>query len=212
MVSQAIVARPDSPHNYPGTLGNRPVAVQFHAGSHYVALRLLEGYLPPEKIKLAHYGSPQHRFEAMWNGEVDAAAVMEPWIALAEKLGCKVLCEGHYLGAENASDDMDGETFAAINRAVAKAIDMFNADKRKYLHYMIEDPRQAAVLAKYGGLTPEDFHLPRLRYVKATPYTDEIVEDTYHWMARWGLINNSACASNLVDNRITEAAPAPADD
>jgi NitT/TauT family transport system substrate-binding protein len=89
---------------------------------------------------------------------------------------------------------------------------MFNADKRKYLHYMIEDPRQAAVLAQYGGLTPEDFHLPRLRYVKATPYTDEIVEDTYHWMARWGLISNASCSSNLVDNRIAEAAPAPADD
>jgi len=40
-----------SPHSYPGTLGNRPIAVQFHAGSHYVALRLLEGYLPKEKLK-----------------------------------------------------------------------------------------------------------------------------------------------------------------
>lgn len=212
VASQAIVSRPDSPHNYPGTLGNKPVAVQFHAGSHYVALRLLEGYLPPEKIKLVHYGSPQHRFEAMWKGEVDAAAVMEPWIALAEKLGCKVLCEGHYLGAENASDDMDAETFAAINRAVARAIDMFNADKRKYLFYMIEDPRIADTLAQYGGLTPEDFHLPRLRYVKSTPYSDEIVEDTYHWMTRWGLLDGAACDAGLVDNRITEAAPAAAND
>jgi NitT/TauT family transport system substrate-binding protein len=146
----------------------------------------------------------------MWNGEVDAAAVMEPWIALAEKLGCKVLCEGHYLGAENASDDMDPETFADINRAVAKAIDMFNADKRKYLYYMIEDPRMADAIKKYGGLTPEDFHLPRLRYVKATPYTDEIVEDTYHWMLRWGLLDGAACDAGLVENRI--AAPASADD
>ena len=107
MVSQALITRPDSEHNYPGTLGNKSIAVQFHAGSHYVALRLLEGYIPSEKIKLVHYGSPQNRFEAMWNGEVDAALVMEPWISLAEKLGCKTLCEGHYLGAENASDDMD---------------------------------------------------------------------------------------------------------
>lgn len=198
------MVRPDSPHNYPGTLGNKPVAVQFHAGSHYVALRLLEGYLPEEKLKLVHYGSPQQRFEAMWNGEVDACAVMEPWIALGEKLGCKVLCEGHYLGAENASDDMDPETFAAINRAVAKAVAMLNADKRKYLHYLIDDPRHAAALTKYGGLTPEDFHLPRLRYTTATPYTDEIVEDTYNWMVRWGLISRVACTADLVDNRLAE--------
>lgn len=210
MVSQAVVVRPDSSHNYPGTLGNCPIAVQFHAGSHYVALRLLEGYLPTEKIKLVHYGSPQNRFDAMWNGEVDAALVMEPWISLAEKLGCKVLCEGHYLGAENASDDMDEETFAAINRAVEKAIDMLNADKRKYLRYMIEDPRIADAIVKYGGLTPEDFHLGRLRYVKPVPYSDEIVEDTYDWMTRWGLITDTACSTDLVDNRI--AAPASADD
>ena len=205
--------RPDSPHNYPGTLGNRPIAVQFHAGSHYVALRLLEGYLPGEKIKLVHCGSPKDRFEAMWTGEVDAALVMEPWISLAEKLGCKILCEGHYLGAENASDDMDEETFAAINRAVEKAVDLFNADKRKYMHYMIDDPRHAETLKEYGGLTSEDFHLGRLRYVKPTPYTDEIVEDTYNWMTRWGLITDDACSTELVDNRIAELAePVSADD
>ena len=83
MASQAIVARPDSPHNYPGTLGNKPIAVQFHSGSHYVALRTLEGYLTRDKIKLVHFGSPRHRFEAMMDGEVDAAALMEPWITLA---------------------------------------------------------------------------------------------------------------------------------
>ena len=87
VASQAIMVPPDSPHNYPGTLGNQPVAVNFHAGSHYVGLRLLEGYLPVEKIKLVHYGSPIHRFESMLNGEVAAAVVMEPWIALGEKLG-----------------------------------------------------------------------------------------------------------------------------
>ena len=132
-----------------------------------------------------------------------------PW---EEKLGCKALCEGHYLGAENASDDMDEATFAAINRAVDKAVDLLNADKRKYLHYLIDDPRHAAPLAKYGGLTPDDFHLPRLRYVKATTYTDEIVEDTYHWMVRWGLLSGAACSTDLVDNRLPAAAASPAAD
>ncbi len=204
MASQAILVRPDSNHYYPGTLGNQPIAVQFHAGSHYVALRLLEGYLPKDKIKLVNYGSPEQRFEAMMNGDVEAAAVMEPWIALGEKLRCRAVCEGHYLGAESASDDMDPETFQALNRAVANAVDMINADKKKYLHYLIDDPRMANALAKYGGLTPEDFHLPRMRYTYNTNYTDEIVEDTYHWMNGWGLISDSACAADLVDNRLEE--------
>ena len=212
VASQAIMVRPDSHHYYPGTLGNKPIAVQFHAGSHYVALRTLEGYLTRDKIKLVHFGSPRNRFEAMMNGEVDAAALMEPWITLAEKIGCRAVCEGHYLGAENASDDMDSETFAAINRAVIKAVDMINADKRKYLHYLIDDPRFTEVAAKYGGLTPEDFHLPRLRYSYNTPYTDEIVADTYHWMLGWGLLSDEACTADLVENRITETVAVPADD
>lgn len=148
----------------------------------------------------------------MWHGAVDARAVMEPWIALGEKLGCKTLCEGHYLGAENASDDMDEATFTAINRAVARAVDILNADKRRYLHYLIDDPRQAKALARYGGLTPDDLHLPRLRYAKATPYTDAIVEDTYHWMVRWGLISDAACPATLVESRLSETASAPAAD
>ena len=116
------------------------------------------------------------------------------------------------MGAENASDSMDEETFAAINRAVVKAVDRINADKRKYLHYLIDDPRFASVAAKYGGVTPEDFHLPRLRYSYHTPYTDEIVADTYHWMVGWGLLDGAACSSDLVENRIAAPAAAPADD
>ena len=148
----------------------------------------------------------------MMNGQVAAATIMEPWITLAEKLGCRAVCEGHYLGAENASDSMDEETFAAINRAVVQAVDLINADKRQYLHYLIDDPRFAEVAAKYGGVTPEDFHLPRLRYSYNTPYTDEIVADTYHWMVGWGLLDGAACSSDLVENRIAEPVAAPAYD
>jgi hypothetical protein len=137
---------------------------------------------------------------------------MEPWIALGEKLGCNILCEGHYLGADNASDDMDEATFAAINRAVARAVDMFNADKRRYLPYLIDDPRHAAALARYGGLLPDDFHLPHRRYVKATPYTDEVGADPSHWMVRWGLRSSAAGPADLVENRLPAAATTSAAD
>ena len=79
------------------------------------------------------------------SGEVDAAMLMEPWISLAEKNGCRSVCEGHYLGAENASDNMDEETFTAINRAVVKAVDLINSDKKRFLHYLIDQPKFAAI-------------------------------------------------------------------
>ena len=38
---------------------------------------------------------------------------MEPWIALAEKNGCKSLGEAHYIGSDIAAPDMDAETYKA---------------------------------------------------------------------------------------------------
>ena len=81
-----------------------------------------------------------------------------------------------------------------------------------YFLYLIDDPRHAAALAKFGRLTPEDFHLPHLRYSYTTSYTDEIVEDTYHLMVRWGLLSGAACAADLVDNQLPEAAATLVDD
>ena len=204
------MVRGDSPHYYPGSLGNEPIAVQFHAGSHYTALRLLEGYLPAEKIKMLHFGSPENRLEALLTGEVAAAMLMEPYISLAEKNGCRSVCEGHYLGAENASDNMDEVTFTAINRAVIKAVDLINSDKKQFIHYLLDDPKFAPVLKKWGPMTANDFVLSRLRYTHPTPYTDEQIEDTYNWMVRWGLLNTSVCAADFVDNR--DAEPVAADD
>ena len=164
-----------------------------------------------EKIKLLHFGSPENRLEALLSGEVSAAMLMEPYISLAENNGCRSVREGHYLGAENASDEMDEDTFAAINRAVFKAVDMFNADKRKYLHYLIDNnPGFVEIAGRYGGITVDDFSLPRFRYTKDTHYSEETIEDTFNWMMRWGLLDGEAGSTDLVDSRV--ASPALADD
>ena len=205
VASQALMVRPESEHSCPSSLANKPIAVQFHAGSHYTVLRLLEGYIPAGKINLLHYGRPRYRFEAMMSGEVDAAMLMEPWISLAEKNGCRAVCEGHYLGAENASDNMDEKTFAAINRAVIRAVDLINSDKKRFIHYPIDQPKFAPVAKVWGGLTADDFHLPCLRYAHPRPYTKEQLEDTYNWMVRWDLLNAAVCATDYVDNRAVDS-------
>ncbi|MEH2405082.1 hypothetical protein [Nostoc sp.] len=53
IASQAIIVRPDSPYNISQDLANVPVGVNFHHGSHYIAIQTLEGFLPSEKIKSA---------------------------------------------------------------------------------------------------------------------------------------------------------------
>ncbi|WDZ92766.1 ABC transporter substrate-binding protein [Nocardiopsis sp. HUAS JQ3] len=193
--SQAILVRPDSPDVHPSDLAGRTVAVNFHHGSHYLALQSLEGFLPREEIKVVHAGGPQQRFEALRDGRVDAAALMEPWITVAEKQGFKLLSEAFYVGSEIASPDVDAETYAAVNRAVVRAVHKLNEDPRPYLHYLIGE-----VPARIQELTPEDFPLGRLRFVEPAPYPQDQFQRTYEWMRGWGLIKDDSAFDNLVRN------------
>ena len=61
---------------------------------------------------------------------MDAAALMEPWITVAAKRGLKIICEAFYEGAEVATPDVDPAMYAAITRAVMKAVGKINADIR----------------------------------------------------------------------------------
>jgi NitT/TauT family transport system substrate-binding protein len=200
VVSQAIMVRADSPYIHPQDLRNVPVAVHFHAGSHYLTLQMLEGFLSRDEIKVIHIPVSAHRCQALFNGMVEAITVAEPWISLAEKQKCKLLSEAYCVGSEVASPDIGAEIYAAIDRAIRNAVRLINADKKKYLHYLMAD-----IPPKIGSLTPEDFHLPRLRYVDPAPYPADEFERAYRWMLTWNLIRADATFDHVVDNRITAA-------
>jgi NitT/TauT family transport system substrate-binding protein len=113
-------------------------------------------------------------------------------------MGCKSVGEAHYIGADIASADMDADTYDHLQRALSGAVALFNADKRKYLHYLIEE-----IPPDLGRLTPDDFYLPRLRYIEPAPYSEAEFRKTYEWMLGWGLIDDDMTYEDLVDNRIS---------
>jgi NitT/TauT family transport system substrate-binding protein len=197
MVYQSVFVREDSPINATINLANKTVGVQFHQGSHYVTLAMLEGFVPREQINAVHSGTVQERYEAMMNGETDAATLMEPWVTLAHKNGCKEIVGTFYQGTENAGADLDPKIWDAANRAVKKAVKLINADKRKYVHYMLDE-----IPTKYSSqITPDDFYLPRLRYVDPAPYTKDQFERAYNFMLSWDLVGKTNYES-VVSNRI----------
>jgi NitT/TauT family transport system substrate-binding protein len=200
VASQAILVRPDSPYNIPQDLANVPVGVNFHAGSHYIAIQMLEGFLRRDELKVVGVTGGS-RFVALRDGLVDAIAVMEPWISVGEKLGYKVICEAHYIGSEIAGPDLDAATFAAITRAVTKAVRKINADITPYLHYFVEE-----VPADIVELSTSDLHLNRLRFIEPAPYPQDQFDRTFDWMVGWGLIAPDAGFEEIVDNRIAVVA------
>lgn len=198
VVSQAIFSAPGSRFTHPQTLRNQKVATRFHHGSHYLAIQSLEGFLKRDEIKVVH-GSHIDGYEAVRRGEIAAVTLMEPWITLAEKEGFQRVVEAHYQGSEIASPEVDPDSWTRANRAVARAVKIFNEDKRKWVHHLIEGlPPQYAKL-----ITPDDFYLPRLRYVAPAPYDVEEFQGTYDWLVSWNLIGENCGYHDLVDNRIS---------
>jgi NitT/TauT family transport system substrate-binding protein len=198
MVCQGIYVRLESPVDAPIQLAGKTVGVQFHQGSHYATIAMLHGFLRKDEIKPIHVGPTEQRYEKLERGEVDAATLMEPWITLAEKNGFKKIIETHYLGVENISQDLDRGTLDKLTRAIRKAVVLINADKKKHIHHMLDE-----IPEKYRKqLSPDDFYLPRLRYVEPAPYTEAEFERARRFMVEWDLIAPDATYDKLVANVI----------
>jgi NitT/TauT family transport system substrate-binding protein len=202
VATQAIVVRGDSPYNVPQDLRGKTVAVNFHAGSHYITLSMLGGSMNGKsEVRAVHVGGPKQRLRYLEEGRVEAAAVMEPWITVAAKKGLKIICEAFYEGAEVATPDVDPEMYAAISRAIVKAVAKINKDIRPYLKYLIRE-----VPADIVTLTMDDFYLPRFRYVSPRPYTREEYEHLHDWMMSWDLLKPESGYDQIVGAKLAASA------
>ena len=201
----AMVVAPDSPVYTPQQLANRTIGVPFYFGTHYIALHMLEGFLPRDMIKLcrAPNGS-RYRLKSLLAGEVEATTLTEPHVTLAEKKGCRIICSALFHGTEVASARVDAETYAAFNRAVREAVRRINANKRAYLHYFIDyhgknDPEVAA-------LKVEDLRESRLVVCDPAPIPREEMERTFDWLKSWGMLEATASPLQLVNSDLQSQA------
>ena len=206
----ALVVPPESDIYTPQQMAGKLVGVPYYFGTHYMALLLLEGFVPRDLIRTCRTSNGSRpRLDSMLKGEIDATTLTEPHITLAEKKGCRVIAEASFHGTEIVSDRVDVETYAAFNRAVKEAVRRINADKRKYLHYFIDyhgktDPEIAA-------LSIDDLRESRLIVQDPGPIPDDELERTYDWIRSWGMLEDTAAATDLVDAEAQRAAHAAAE-
>jgi NitT/TauT family transport system substrate-binding protein len=201
----AIVVRPDSKVFTAQQLAGKTVGVPFYFGTHYLALHLLEGFMPREDIKLCRTSNgSRQRFDAMMRGEIEATTLTEPYVTLAEKQGCRLICEAFYHGTEVASDRVDAETYGAFNRAVREAVKRINADKAKYLRYFID--YHAKKDADIAALKPQDLRASRIVVCDPAPIPLDEMQRTYDWLKSWGMLEQTATPLALVNLQVQQQA------
>jgi NitT/TauT family transport system substrate-binding protein len=203
----AIVVPPDSPIYTPQQLAHRRVGVPFYFGTHYLALHMLEGFLPRDRILVCSvpHGS-RFRFDLLAKGEIAATTMTEPYVSLAEKKGYRVVCTALYHGTQVGTDAIDAETMSAYNRAVSEAVRRIKADKRRYLQYFINYHK--ATDPEIGTLTVDDLRESRLVVCEPAPIPAEEMQRTYEWVKSWGMLEAVQSPQDLVNVDIQKRAHA----
>jgi hypothetical protein len=179
----AIFVRPDSKIRQPEDLKDVPVSVGMRAGSHFNVPFRLEKFLPLEHIKVVNTGGFGARLKALLDGEVEAASLLPPQIAMAEQLGLRAIIQDTFKTLWWVPENSDPEIVTGYMRALDRAEKAMDADLAKFLPLW-----KLAVPAEFETYHPWDFSKfgRGERFVYQTlPRAD--FDETLEQVKRWGL-------------------------
>src|SRR5437660_2804907 len=111
-----------------------PVGVGEMAGSHYTTLSVLEQVLPREHIRTVHAGGPGQRLLALLRGEIEAATLLDPEIAIAEAKGLRELARGEFLITFWVGPTVNQGVLKAYFGALKRADEALSRNPEKYMH------------------------------------------------------------------------------
>jgi NitT/TauT family transport system substrate-binding protein len=179
----AIFVRPDSPIRAPADLKDVPISVGMRAGSHFNVPYRLEKYLPLDNIKTVNTGGFGARVRALLDGEVEAASLLPPQIAMAEQLGLRKIIADTFHTLWWVPEGSPAEVVTGYLRALDRAEKALDADLEKYLPLW-----KLAVPAEFENTHPWDFtRFDRgERFVYQTMPRSEF-DEVMAQVKRWGL-------------------------
>jgi ABC-type nitrate/sulfonate/bicarbonate transport system substrate-binding protein len=179
----AIYVRPDSRIRKPEDLKDVPVSVGMRAGSHFNVPYRLEKYLSLENIKTVNTGGFGARLQALLDGEVEAASLLPPQIAMANQLGLRCIIADTFKTLWWVPDSASPQTVRAYLAALDRAEQALNADPGKYMLLW-----KHAVPAEFENTHPWDFTKfgRGERFVHQALPREEF-DDIVAMVERWGL-------------------------
>src|SRR5262249_24269283 len=179
-------------------------ALDYGNGTAYAGLQMLEGAMPREALVMcAAATSPAERFAALMRGDFAATVLQEPWITVAEKAGCRLVSTTFFHGTWVATREVSREAYAALLRAITRAVHRINADKRRYVPYFMRD---WAGHPEVDALSPDDFNLGRIQVKEPTSTPENEARWAWEWMAGWGLIEGAFDEATQIDRHLEQRA------
>jgi NitT/TauT family transport system substrate-binding protein len=179
----AIYVRPDSNIRKPEDLKDVPVSVGMRAGSHFNVPYRLEKYLPLEHIKTVNTGGFGARLKALLDGEVEAASLLPPQIAMAEQLGLRKVIEDTFETLWWVPENSPPQVVRGYINALRRAEQALEADLPKYLPLW-----KLAVPAEFETYHAWDFS----KFGRGEKFIDETLprekfDAVFQMVERWGL-------------------------
>ncbi len=191
----AIFVPADSPVKQPEDLADVPISVGYQSGSHYSTIQALEQYMATAKIKLSFAdGMLFKRMELLIDGKAPASALFSGPYYFAEQLGFRKIIDTTFMIATMITGDPDPDDLRKFFRALRRAQRDIDLRPDLYTHY-------------YKKEFPQRFHAtmdtrrwgPGERLV-FEPYTKEVYEETFKWIAEHGIFADGSMGSGVYED------------
>ena len=196
-----VFVPPDSPIKTPEDLAGVPIAVGYQSGSHYSTIQALEQYMPLSNINLTFSdGMLFARLDQLIEGNAQASALFSGPYYFAEQLGFRKIIDTTFMIATMIAGDPDPEDPRKFFRALRRAQRDIDLRPDLYTHY-------------YKREFPMRYHAridtrrwgPGERLV-FEPYTREVYEETFRWIAGHGIFADSGMGSGRYEEAVISLA------
>jgi hypothetical protein len=192
-----VFVPPDSAIKTPEDLAGVPIAVGYQSGSHYSTIQALEQYMPLSNINLTFAGGMLFaRLDQLLEGNAQASALFSGPYYLAEQLGFRKIIDTTFMIATMIAGDPDSEDLRRFFRALRRAQRDIDLRPDLYTHYY---KREFPV--RYHDRMDTRRWGPGERLV-FEPYTREVYEETFRWIAGHGIFADSGMGSGRYEEAV----------
>ncbi len=191
----ALFAAPGSKITRLTQLRNVPVGIGLMAGSHFSFLETMERVMPRRYIRPQNIGGPGRRLGALLAGEVQAANLLDPEIAIAEELGLRKIAAGEFRTLFWVAATLEPELAAAYFRAMRRAQAALEAAPQRYMPLW---ERNIPPILRNRAYDLSRFGLGEV--LEFEPYAQEDYDHTLALAHRWGLDRNLRAGAERLEN------------